>query len=136
VNGRFEFGGAEVLDLLETSRNASERLLTEAQRFLAAGVDLHAEAVDWDEEMEAPETGAPPGLWLRNDRGVYLQSNAQGADPARIVHARGFRADIPFGDESICEFVAADSLTALLPDDTLVLTLEEDRIRLSLLRDE
>jgi hypothetical protein len=136
VNGRFEFEGGEVLDLLETSRSASERLLTEAQRFLAAGVDLHAETVDWDEELETPETGAPPGLWLRNDRGVYLQSNARGVDAARVVHARGFRADVPFGEEPICEFVAGDSLTALRPDDTLVLTLKEDRIRLSLLRDE
>jgi hypothetical protein len=135
MTGRFEFDGDAVLELLEDSRGARERLLTEAQRFLAAGVDLHAERVEWDEDLETPEAGAPPGLWLRNDRGVYLQSNARDADPERIVHAHGFRAEVPFGDEPVCEFVDADTLAPLRRGDTLVLTLVQDKIRLSVVRD-
>src|SRR5687768_1929018 len=74
---RYEFEGAEVRALVEESRAAGERLMTEAQRYLAAGIDLHDEAADWDGEVDHPGTGADPGLWLMNDRGVYLRSNAK-----------------------------------------------------------
>jgi hypothetical protein len=135
VNGRFEFDGEAVLSLVEASRSAPERLLTEAQRLLAAGVDLTADPADWDDDVEPPAAGAPPGLWLRNDRGVYLQSNARGADPARIVHARGYRAEVQVGDEPVCEFVDAAALDPLRPGDTLVVTLADEKMRLSLLRE-
>ena len=39
-----------------------------------AALDLDSPTAEWDEALEQPETGAPPGLWLMNDRGVYLRS--------------------------------------------------------------
>lgn len=133
MQGRFEFDGAGVRALLEESRAARERLWTEAQRYVAAGVDLRAETAELDGEPDLPETGAPPGLWLMNDEGVYLRSNAIDGDD--VVHAHGHRAEVPIGDEPICEFIDAAPLDQLRPDDTLVVTLGEDKIRLSILRE-
>jgi len=134
MKGRFEFEGAEVRALVEESRSAKDRLLTEAQRWVAAGVDLNADAAEIDEDADLPETGAPPGLWLMNDRGVYLRSNAQQGGGATVVYARGFRADVPVGDEPFCEFIDAAPLEQLRPDDTLVVTASEDKLRLSIVR--
>lgn len=134
MTGRFEFEAAEVAALLEESRAAKARLYTEAQRYLAAGVDLNADPEQWEGEPETPETGAPPGLWLRNDRGVYLQSNARGRKDTHVAYARGYRAGVAVGDEAICEFIDAGTLAQLRPDDTLVVTLAEEKILLSVLR--
>jgi hypothetical protein len=136
MDGRFEFEGAEVRELLEESHSAKERLYTEAQSYLAAGIDLRAEDVQWDDDLEPPETGAPPGLWLKNDRGVYLQSNASNGNGDRVAYARGYRAEVPIGDEPMWEFIDAATLQQLRPDDTLVVTLAEDKIRLSVIRQE
>jgi hypothetical protein len=133
MDGRFEFEGSEVLDLVEESTAAGERLMTEAQRLVAAGVDIASGEIP--DDVDHPGTGAPPGLWLMNDRGVYLRSNAKdGGD--RVAHARGFRAEVMVGDEPICEFVDAAPLGQLRPDDTLVVTLDKHKIRLSLLRQQ
>jgi hypothetical protein len=134
MDHRFEFEGQEVHALLDESRAAKERLMTEAQRYVAAGIDLNADAADIDDDLELPETGAPPGLWLMNDRGVYLRSNAARRSAAGVAYARGFRAEVQVGDEPICEFIDAASLEPLLPSDTLVVTLREDKVRLSLIR--
>jgi hypothetical protein len=129
---RYEFEGAEVRALVEESHAAPERLMTEAQRYLAAGVDLHADP-DADVDVDHPGTGAPPGLWLTNDRGIYLRSNAK--DPkAPPAYARGWRGDVQVGDERFCEFVDAGPLAQVQAGDTLVVTLSENKIRLSLLR--
>lgn len=136
MNGRFEFEGAEVKDLLVESHAAEERLLTEAQQYVAAGIDLHAEPGDWMEDAEHPETGAPPGLWLMNDRGVYLRSNASRRSGSKVAYARGYRAAVQVGDELICEFIDAAQLTVVRSTDTLVVTLNEEKVRLSLIRDE
>jgi hypothetical protein len=136
MQNRFEFEGAEVLDLLEESRLAKERIMTEAQRYLAAGVDLHSEDADLPEDLDHPGTGAPPGLWLMNDRGVYLRSNAGDGKSRKVGYARGYRADVQVGDEAMCEFIDAASLDQLLPDDTLVVTVDEQKIRLSVIRGE
>ncbi|MET0399466.1 MAG: hypothetical protein ABW277_21935 [Longimicrobiaceae bacterium] len=134
---RFEFEGAEVRALLDESHGARERLMTEAQRYVAAGVDLHAGTADGLEDaVEHPGTGAPPGLWLMNDRGVYLRSNAGQRPGERVAHARGFRAEVAVGDEPMCEFVDAALLEQLRAGDTLVVTLSEQKIRLSLIRPE
>ena len=135
MEGRFEFSGEEVLALVEESRQAKERLLTEAQRYLEAGVDLHAEdaAVD-DEDLDYPETGAPPGLWLMNDRGVYLRSIAARRRDERVAYAAGYRAEVPVGEGDTCEFIDADTLSPLQPGDTLVVTASEQRLRLSIVR--
>lgn len=135
MEGRFEFEGTEVLALLEESRAAGERLFTEAQRFVAAGVDLRDPDAAWDEEVERPEVGAPPGLWLMNDRGVYLRSNARPRDEASVAYARGYRAEVPVGEEPICEFIDAAPLQQLRPGDTLVVKLSEQRIGLALVRE-
>lgn len=135
--GRYEFAGAAVLALLAESDAASERLRTEAQRYLAAGVDLHASPDDSgnDADVEpADALGAPPGLWLMNDRGVYLRSNARRRDPDHVAYAAGFRADVPVGGEPVQEFIDAAPLRALLTTDTLVVTLTERTVRLSVLR--
>lgn len=134
MEGRFEFDGAEVLALVAESKEAGERLMTEAQRYVAAGVDLHAEEADGEMEVDHPGTGAPPGLWLMNDRGVYLRSNARQGGAARVAHAQGYRADVQVGDEPVCEFIDAAPLEQLQPSDTLVVTLSEQKIRLSLTR--
>jgi hypothetical protein len=134
MDTRFEFEGADVLALVAETHAARERLMTEAQRYVASGVDLNAETADVDAEVDHPGTGAPPGLWLMNDRGVYLRSNASTRDPARVAHARGYRGDVPVGDGAMCEFIDAAPLTALQPGDTLVLTLDEKKIRVSLIR--
>lgn len=131
---RFEFEGAEVLSVLEESYAAEERLMTEAQLYLAAGIDLHAAEPDWDEEVEQPGTGAPAGLWLMNDRGVYLRSNASSRPTEHVAYARGYRADVQVGEEPMCEFIDAETLRQLRPGDVLVVTLSEQKIRLSLLR--
>ncbi len=133
MEGRFEFEGSEVLALVDEAFAAGERFLTEAQRYVAAGIDLDASPDGWDDALEQPQTGAPPGLWIMNDRGVYLRSNAvRGGE--RIAPARGFRAGVQVGDEPVCEFIDAAPLRLLLPGDTLVLALSERKIRLSLLR--
>lgn len=132
---RFEFEGAEVLPLIEESESAAERLMTEAQRYLAAGIDLHAETPEWHEEVEHPGTGAPAGLWLMNDRGVYLRSNASRRPGGKVAFARGYRADVQVGDEPMCEFIDAGALQQLRDGDVLVVTLSDDKVRLSLLRD-
>jgi hypothetical protein len=134
MDDRFEFEGAEVRALVDESHAAAERLMTEAQRYLAAGVDLFADAAPIDEEIDHPGTGAPPGLWLMNDRGVYLRSNASRRPGDRVAWARGYRAEVPVGDEPMCEFIDAEPLGQLRDDDTLVVTLSEERVRLSLIR--
>jgi hypothetical protein len=136
MHGRFEFEGAEVCALLEESRAAKERLLTEAQRYVAAGINLHAEDNAWDEDPDHPETGAPPGLWLKNDRGIYLQSNSTQRKEEQVAYARGYRADVQVGDEPFCEFVDATLLQQLRPEDTLVITASENKLRLSLIREK
>lgn len=135
MEDRFEFEGSEVLALLEESRDASERLMTEAQRYLAVGIDLHEKDPAWHDEIEHPGTGAPPGLWLMNDRGVYLRSNASRRPGDRVAYARGYRADVQIGDEPMCEFLDAAALRQLLADDVLVVTLSEEKVRLSILRE-
>jgi hypothetical protein len=134
MEGRFEFSGAEVRALVEESRAAKERLLTEAQRYLAAGVDLHSEEAGMEEDLEYPETGAPPGVWLMNDRGVYLRSNAARRKEDHVAYAHGYRADVPVGDGDVCEFIDADTLEQVQPDDTLVVAASEQRLRLSIIR--
>ena len=134
MEGRFEFSGDEVLALVEESRQAKERLLTEAQRYLEAGVDLHAEDAGLEEDVDYPETGAPPGLWLMNDRGVYLRSNAARRRGERVAYAAGYRAEVPVGEGDSCEFIDADTLSPLQPGDTLVVTASEQRLRLSIIR--
>ena len=134
MEGRFEFEGAEVRALVEESRAARERLFTEAQRYVAAGVDLRDEQATWDGELDAPETGAPPGLWLVNDRGVYLRSNAQSRPAQSVAYARGYRAEVPLGEEPMCEFIDAAPLAQLRDDDTLVVSASEQKLALSLLR--
>ena len=131
---RFEFDGAEVRALLDETNAARERLLTEAQRFVAAGVDLEAADATWEGEIDHPETGAPPGLWLMNDRGVYLRSNASDGG-TKVAHAHGFRSEVQVGDEPLCEFIDAAPLEQLRPTDTLVVTLDERKLRLSLIRE-
>lgn len=131
---RYEFEGAEVRALVEESCAAPERLMTEAQRYLAAGIDLHAEQAEWNGEVDHPGTGAQPGLWLMNDRGVYLRSNAKQRDEASVAYARGYRGDIAVGDEPTCEFIDAANLDPVRPGDTLVVTLDEQKVRLSLIR--
>jgi hypothetical protein len=134
MNGRFEFEGAEVQALVEESRSAKERLLTEAQQWIAAGVDLLAEDPDFDDDADLPETGAPPGLWLMNDRGVYLRSNASKRGGENVAYARGYRADIQVGDEPVCEFIDAAQLEQIRPSDTLVVSMSDDKIRMSIVR--
>ena len=134
MEGRFEFEGSEVLPLVEEAFAAEERLLTEAQRYVAAGIDLHATEGEWDDTVDHPHTGAPPGLWLMTDRGVYLRSNAERGGGERVAFARGYRTDVQVGDEPICEFIDAAPLKQLRPDDTLVVTVGEHKIRLSLVR--
>lgn len=135
MEGRFEFDGAEVRALVEESAAARERTMTEAQRLIASGVDLRAEQRGDVPEAEHPGTGAPPGLWLMNDRGVYLRSNAARRPAESVAHARGYRGDVPVGGEPIQEFIDAAPLAGLLPGDTLVVTLAGEKLRLSLLRD-
>lgn len=134
MQGRFEFDGAEVRELLAESRAAEERLFTEAQRYLAAGIDLHA-GDEWLDVTELPERGAPPGLWLMSDHGVYLRSNAASPNAVRAAYARGHQAEGPVDDDPICEFIDAAPLEQLREDDTLVVTVGERKIGLSLIRD-
>lgn len=134
MQGRFEFEGAEVIALVEEANDAKVRVMTEAQRYVAAGVDLRGEDGELPDDVDHPGTGAAPGLWLMNDRGVYLRSNAKHRPGERVAWARGFRADVPVGDEPVCEFIDAGPLSQLRPGDTLVVTVDE-KIRLSLIRD-
>ena len=136
MEGRYEFEGAEVLPLLAETNGAKERVMTEAQRYLAAGVDIHSPDAEAPEEIDHPGTGAPPGLWLMNDRGIYLRSNAGKRAAESVAFARGFRADVQVGDEPVCEFIDAAPLAQLRDGDTLVVTLSEEKIRLSLIRKE
>lgn len=133
---RYEFEGAEVQALVEEAQTAPVRLMTEAQRYVAAGIDLHAEDAALDEDVDHPETGAQPGLWLMNDRGVYLRSNAKSRRDDAVAYARGYRGGIQVGDETFCEFIDAGPLGQVRAGDTLVVTLDERKVRLSLLRDE
>ncbi|HEX6037885.1 hypothetical protein [Longimicrobium sp.] len=133
---RYEFEGAEVQALVEEAQAATVRLMTEAQRYVAAGVDLHAEDAALDEDVDdQPDTGAPPGLWLMNDRGIYLRSNAKKRRDDSVAYARGFRGTMQVGDEPFCEFIDAGPLAQVRAGDTLVVTLDERKVRLSLLRD-
>ena len=135
MEGRFEFDGAEVIALVEESQGAKTRVMTEAQRYVAAGVDLASPDAEWKDEVDHPGTGAAPGLWLMNDRGVYLRSNAKDGG-GKVAHARGYRGEVMVGDEPTCEFVDAAPLGQLRADDTLVVTLDKHKIRLSLLRQQ
>jgi hypothetical protein len=133
---RFHFDGAAVRELLAESEAAEERLLTEAQRYLAAGIDLTSDDPRVLDEPEEPATGAPPGLWLMNDRGVYLRSNAGDRPGGEVAYAEGYESDAPFGDEALCEFLDAGPLRQVLPGDTLVVTVDEKKLRLSVIRPE
>jgi hypothetical protein len=135
MEGRFEFDGGAVRALVEASHAAAERRMTEAQRYIASGIDLRAGDPADSPEAEHPGTGAPPGLWLMNDRGVYLRSNAADRDGERVAHAAGYVGEVQVGDEPICEFIDAGPLDQLRDGDTLVVTLSDERVRLSLLRD-
>ena len=134
MEGRFEFEGAEVRALVEEANAAPERMMTEAQRYLAAGVDIRSENAEIPDEVDHPGTGAPPGLWLMNDRGIYLRSNARKRPDSSVAFARGYRAEVAVGGEPVCEFIDAAPLGQLRDGDTLVLTLSEQKIRMSLLR--
>jgi hypothetical protein len=131
---RYEFDGSAVIELLEESNAASERVMTEAQRYLAAGVDLAADMPVGDLDLDEEATGAPPGLWLLNDRGVYLRSNAAGGG-TRVVHAEGHGAGNGAGLETIQEFIDGETLASLRPGDRLVVRLTGEKIRLSVVRD-
>jgi hypothetical protein len=133
---RYEFEGAEVAALVQEAQAAPVRLMTEAQRYVAAGVDLHAEVATLDEDVDHPGTGAQPGLWLMNDRGIYLRSNAKSRRDDSVAYARGYRGTLQVGDEPFCEFIDAGPLAQVRAGDTLVVTLDERKVRLSLLRDE
>lgn len=133
MDARYEFEGAEVRALLAESRAAGERLMTDAQRYLAAGVDLALEDALPD-DVDHPGTGAPPGLWLCNDRGIYLRSNAKKRKAGSVAYARGYRGEIQVGDEAVCEFIDGAPLDRLQDGDTMVVTLSEEKIRLSLVR--
>lgn len=133
---RYEFEGAEVQALVQEARDAPVRLMTEAQRYVAAGVDLHAEDAALDEDVDHPGTGAEPGLWLMNDRGIYLRSNAQRRREDSVAWARGYRGTMQVGDEAFCEYIDAAPLAQVRAGDTLIVTLDERKVRLSLLRDE
>jgi hypothetical protein len=133
MEGRFEFEGAEVRALLDEADAADENLMTEAQRLVASGVDLHGDPVE-DVEPDHPGTGAPPGLWLMNDRGVYLRSNASARPDDSLAYAHGYRAEVQVGDEPVCEFIDGAQLAPVQAGDTLVVTLSEEKIRLSLVR--
>ena len=133
---RYEFEGAEVEALVREAQDAPVRLMTEAQRYVAAGVDLHAEDAALDEDVDHPGTGADPGLWLMNDRGVYLRSNAKSRREDSVAFARGYRGGVQVGDEAFCEYIDAAPLAQVRAGDTLVVTLDERKVRLSLLRDE
>jgi hypothetical protein len=131
---RYEFDGAKVRRLVEEANAATERLFTEAQRYVAAGLDLRSEDAALLEDADHPETGAPPGLWLMNDRGIYLRSNA--ADGGKTVaHASGYADSVQVGDETFCEFIDAGPLSQVRDGDTLVVTLDERKVRLSLIRE-
>lgn len=131
---RYEFDGAEVRALLDESQAAGDRLMTEAQRLIAAGIDLTGDPGAWDGEVEHPGTGAPPGLWLMNDRGVYLRSNAKKRNPGSVAYAAGFRSEVQVGDEPVCEFLDAAQLAPIQAGDTLLVTLTEQKVRLALRR--
>ena len=132
---RYEFEGAEVAALVQEAQAAPVRLMTEAQRYVAAGVDLHAEDAALDEEVDHPGTGAQPGLWLMNDRGLYLRSNAKTRRDDSVAYARGYRGTVQVGDEPFCEFIDAGPLAQVRAGDTLVVTLDERKVRLSLIRE-
>lgn len=132
MEGRFEFEGAEVRALIAESRGADRRLYTEAQRYLAAGVDLSED--EPDVEVDLPEEGAPPGLWLMNDAGVYLRSNAAERPAGSVAYARGYRAEVQVGDEAACEWIDAAPLEQMRDGDTLVVTVGERKLTLSLIR--
>ncbi len=132
---RYEFEGAEVAALVDEAQAAQVRLMTEAQRYVAAGVDLHAEDAALDADVDHPGTGAPPGLWLMNDRGIYLRSNAKARRDDAVAYARGYRGTLQVGDEPFCEFIDAGPLAQVRAGDTLVVTLGERKVRLSLLRE-
>ena len=134
MEGRYEFDGADVLRLVDETNAAGERMMTEAQRYLAAGVDIHSPDTEVPDEIDHPGTGAPPGLWLMNDRGVYLRSNARRRPADSVAFARGYRADVQVGNEPVCEFIDAGPLAQLRAGDTLVVNLSEQKIRLSLVR--
>ncbi|HEX8244431.1 MAG TPA: hypothetical protein VF541_13075 [Longimicrobium sp.] len=134
MEGRYEFDAADVLRLVDETNAAGERMMTEAQRYLAAGVDIHSPDAEAPDEIDHPGTGAPPGLWLMNDRGIYLRSNARKRPADSVAFARGYRADVQVGNEPVCEFIDAGPLAQLCAGDTLVLTLSEQKIRLSLVR--
>jgi hypothetical protein len=131
---RFEFDGAEVRALVEESNAAKERVMTEAQRYVAAGIDLYSEEPQELDDVDHPGTGAPPGLWLMNDQGVYLRSNAGKRPGGPVAYARSYQTDVQVGDEPICEFIDARALQELQPGDTLVVGLSEQKVRLSLIR--
>ena len=131
---RYEFEGAEVRRLVEEANAARERLWTEAQRYVAAGVDVQSEDAALLEDVDHPETGAPPGLWLMNDRGIYLRSNSSKGGDA-VAHARGYASAVQMGDEVFCEFIDAGPLGQVRDGDTLVVTLDERKVRLSLIRE-
>ncbi len=135
MEGRFEFEGAEVRALVGESHAAADRRMTEAQRLIASGIDLHGDPAE-SPEAEHPGTGAPPGLWLMNDRGVYLRSNAAKRDAGSVAYARGYRSEVQVGDEPVCELIDAGPLAQVEPGDTLVVTLSGEKVRLSLVRDD
>lgn len=129
---RYEFEGGDVLRLLKESLDAPVRLMTEAQRYVAAGVNLLGDDPQALEDVEHPGTGAPPGLWLMNDRGVYLRSNARKRKEESVAYARGYRAEVQTGEEAVCEFI--DGASLVLPSDILVITISGKRMKLSLMR--
>jgi hypothetical protein len=134
MDNRFEFDGGEVRALLDESAAAGERMMTEAQRLIAAGVDLRGDPGAWDGEADHPGTGAPPGLWLMNDRGVYLRSNARKREAGSVAYAAGFRSETQVGDEPVCEFLDGAQLAPVQAGDTLIVTLTEQKLKLSLRR--
>lgn len=134
MEGKFEFDGTEVRALVEEARTAKERVMTEAQRLIAAGVDLGGDPAEWDGEVNHPGTGAPPGLWLMNDRGVYLRSNAQKRAAESVACAAGYRSEGAVGGEPVCEFIDASQLDPVREGDTLVIALTEQKVRMSLRR--
>ena len=71
---------------------------------------------------------------LQRTSDALQRSNAKKRAADSVAYARGFRGEVQVGDDTVCEFIDAAALEPLQDGDTLVVTLAERKLKLSLLR--
>ena len=119
------FKGEDVIQLLDDAKKHDKHYLTMGQREDILGEINH---------VEGEESKGSPGLWFVKDDGCYLMSNSY---PKRKgpIYAKGKRPeDGHIGGDDFVEFIGADDLQDVQPDDEIVIEVYDEKFSITVMR--